>query len=234
MLSHDFISHRISDACAAVSLLALFKNYELLLYISMILRLVPTFSNGFKYDREFIFNYFLPMMYIKIGALLFIIKTHKLYIYDSKLYLASIFIFGIIIIYQNFRHKNIIYILYYLIGASLLTLYTQNIFIAHILIITILISAPILILITASKKRSAQKVAENTFLPRLIKNFVKWAAEFSTRFMNIFYAHFLFYKVPQIILGFLLVPLRIFYTGSFQRSVAFILILLLSYYWMWR
>jgi len=55
----------------------------------------------------------------------------------------------------------------------------------------------------------------------------------SANFIHPFYASFLLYRLPQLLVSAIQIPLRFFHTGSIQRSLLFMVLMAASYYSIW-
>jgi hypothetical protein len=263
-LTTDFIWHRASDLGAFISLFLILLNnknifasiparesssfssiYALVFFAAMVLRLITLPANNYylKYNSESGFNYaVLGRISISIGALLFLHKTSSL-IFDlinpNETYLIIIFILFIHNILTIIKHDELIYLpinfAYTVCIFSLGAMAFGNSQLALILILTLIMTTPCLILITSQLKSASKKTNDPiALLSRFTHNLAQFGARAAARFASIFYANFLFYRLPQLIISLFQIPLRIFHTGSIQRSLLFIMVLMASYYWLWR
>lgn len=74
-----------------------------------------------------------------------------------------------------------------------------------------------------------------------IESLNSFMAQISTGLSNIFahiigplYSNFFLLSLPKIMITLIQLPLRIFHNGSIQRSIIFIIVMVLSYYYMWE
>jgi len=224
--------------------------YAPLFFGAMILRIItiPASNNYIKFSTDNGFNYFvLGRIFSSLGALLFLFRLNKI-IFDSlkpdSLYLI---ITGLLLCHAvfsiikfnkftylptNFSYAGFILAL----GAMILGIN----YCALIIILVVIIFTPILIIITSQmklfkKNQEALRISEDpiVFVGRYAQRFAQLGATISARFASLVYANFLFYRLPQLIIGLFQVPLRIFHTGSIHRSVLFIVLLIATYFWLW-
>jgi hypothetical protein len=64
--------------------------------------------------------------------------------------------------------------------------------------------------------------------------FIDLMSNLSSNIIGPLYGNFLLLRIPQLIIALIQIPLRLFHNGSIQRSVLFIVIMVLSYYYIWE
>lgn len=225
--------------------------YAPLFFAALIARLVtmPASNNYIKFSTDNGFNYFvLGRIFSSIGAILFLYKINSM-IFDpiksNGFYLITIGILLFHVIFSISKHNKIIYLpinlSYFCLICSLTAMAFGKAYIALIIILILIILTPVLILLTSQIKLLSKKNQEAPgtdedpilIVGRLAQSFAHVGATIAARFASIVYANFLFYRLPQLIISLFQMPLRLFHTGSIQRSVLFIVLLMASYYWLW-
>jgi hypothetical protein len=251
----DFIWYRLSDIIVFISIIFLYNSYSFntgnMLFFGILLRviIIPSSNNYLKLGADHNFNYYiLGKNIIALGALIFLCKNHAFLNFDNtstnSFYIFSCCFLLVHAIFSWVKYNKLIYFpnnFSYLVMIIALCLFSfKKYILATSFIMLLIIIFPMLIIFT-SQNKFYKKNLDHTpryediviLISNLIQNFARFGAQVAARFASIFYANFLFYRIPQIVIGFFQIPLRLFHTGSLQRSMLFIIILLASYYWLW-
>lgn len=87
-------------------------------------------------------------------------------------------------------------------------------------------------LITEPKNKHSYQIVN--IANNLIFKSLNFTANIISNFIGPIYGDILLLKIPQIIIGIIQMPLRLFHNGSIRRSVLFIIIMVISYYYIWE
>lgn len=225
--------------------------YAALFFGAMIMRIInlPTGNSFVLLTQDNGFNaYLLGRLYISLGALLFLLRSQQIIFSHQELKNIYMTTAGLLLCHAIFyctKRRKLIYLptnINYLACAVVVGLFSlDKFYLSEIIIYTLIIFMPVFAALRSTSKYYLKKPLESrrlnddpvVIIGTLARTLTNFGASFATSFIGLFYANFLLYRLPQIILSFIQLPLRIFHTGSLQRSMLFIAILVTSYYWLW-
>jgi hypothetical protein len=149
------------------------------------------------------------------------------------------------ILYQNINIVDNLFNI--LISIGLITICTGYSTVTVVIICSIFTLYPIMSLPTIFKANAilhpsqAPKSAYLNLIPSVLNAIIfqfplkisYFFAKIFINFLNPIYAGFLLYRVPTIVIGIVQTPLRLFHNGNIQRSLIFVILLLVGYIYWW-
>lgn len=226
-------------------------NFGLILLTTYFIKflILPSVKNDFT--SNFLspkINHLLYITYSSLGPLIVLVET-RLFIFTPSsitLILASSFLvcytlFSLITDRQNYieAHASI-----FLSSLAVLALSSDFYIIAEAIACCIIIGIPFQIEMLSKKLLSVKNITTDQkhkfdyqiaqSINNIIFKSLHFTANIVSNFIGPIYGNILLLKIPQIIIGIIQIPLRIFHNGSIRRSVLFIIIMVISYYYIWE
>lgn len=206
----------------------------------------------FHSPDAFLRNSVLRKMFLAVSSQIVLLHMSPIIVGDKNLDIYLITITGFVIVLSIIQllisYKTISiadHVLNLLLSLSLLFIVLRYDMLTLPLICGIIIVYPLIALwyvindkaLTTSSRTTqslqlSQSLITQIFL-QLPVRFVYFFARLFIDFLNPFYAGFLLYRAPQIIVTTIQLPLRFFHNGNIQRSMLFISLMLIIYFYGW-